>query len=122
MKKIVVLLILTIVLVGCNKKEKEECHSISGGGYDIIFDTNGGIEIGSMPVCIACPPDVYENLPIPEKEGYEFEGWYYDKKLTQKVGTDNSLYINPNPEYAEEDCIIGYNDVNLYAKWNKLDK
>ena len=121
MKKLVVLLLLTIMLVGCGKKEEETCQSISGGGYNIIFNTNGGEEISDMHVCIACPPDAYETIPIPQREGYEFGGWYYDKKLTYEIGTDSSLYVNPDPEYVKEECIIGYNDVNLYAKWIKIN-
>ena len=120
MKKLVVLLLLIIMLVGCGKKE-EVCQSISGGGYNIIFNTNGGEELSSMHVCIACPPDVYELLPIPTKDEYEFIGWYYDKKLTKKVDADSSLDVNTNPKYGKEDCIIGYNDVNLYAKWVKIN-
>lgn len=44
-------------------------------------------------------------LPTPERVGYVFEGWYYDKTYSLPY-TENSLYL----------YMI---DVTLYAKWSK---
>ena len=62
----------------------------------------------------------YEDLPVPEKEGYSFAGWYYDSELTNKVEgdvtvtEDMKLYshwisqtINTEDHFA---YIIGYPD------------
>ena len=43
-------------------------------------------------------------LPIPEKDGFDFVGWYTDENLTQKV--ENSKFILTS-------------DITLYAKWEK---
>ncbi len=75
-----------------------------------------------MHVCIACPPDSYEKLPIPEKDGYEFIGWYYDSKLTKKVEGESTLDVTPNSIKTKTGCAKGYKTRTLYAKWNKLDK
>ena len=50
--------------------------------------------------------DPYEDLPIPECEGYEFGGWYTDKELTQpfEKGTDMK------------------HNFHLYAKWIETGK
>ena len=122
----VVVVTTGVLIVKLNIKDdtepQEECHSITGGGFTIIFNTNNDISVNSMHVCIACPPDSYSDLPIPSKAGYEFLGWYYDSELTKKVEGTNSSSITPNPIYKQENCITGYKDVTLYAKWNKIDK
>lgn len=45
--------------------------------YTLLFDSLGGNEIDSVQVL---ENQVLENVPIPEKEGYEFVGWYYHNK------------------------------------------
>ena len=48
-----------------------------------------------------------ETLPLPEKEGYEFEGWYYDEGFERLAGKANAdLYVDE--------------DTTLYAKWEKI--
>ena len=69
-----------------NQQESmKSCISITGGNYDIIFNTDSDQKLENMSICIACAPDTYKDLPIPEKEGYEFEGWYLDKELIRQV-------------------------------------
>ncbi len=46
-------------------------------------------------------------LPTPERVGYIFEGWYYDKSYSLPY-TENSLYLYMT-------------NVTLYAKWSKED-
>ncbi len=45
-------------------------------------------------------------LPMPEREGYDFTGWYLDDKLTQFAGAYHDTY-----------CIT--KDTDFYAKWEK---
>ena len=134
MKKVIYigLMILVIVTTGVlivklnitdnNEDEiKEECQSITGGGFDIIFNTNSDVALDTMHVCIACPPNTYLDLPVPTKEGYVFDGWYYDVNLTKKVEVLNTIDITPIPT-KQDDCITGYTNITLYAKWNTIDK
>lgn len=115
---ILIVIILVIIKQNNNTSNKyEEC--ITGGGYTLKFDTNGGEELSSIHVCIACPPDAYEDLPIPQKDGYKFDGWYYDKSLTKQVKVKNTMDITPNAKTNDADCVIGYNDITLHAKWVK---
>lgn len=126
-KKILLVLVLSLALTGCGekketkKKEVEPCVSITGGAYVIIFETNDENPIENMSVCIACAPDTYQDLPVLESEGKEFDGWYYDKALTKKVEVTSSGEIEPSPKYDDKDntCIVGYNNMTLYAKWNE---
>ena len=130
MKKIIygVLMLMVVVITGIliiklnitKDEPKEECHSITGGGYDVIFNTNSNIILDNIHVCIACPPDTYLELPTLKQTGYIFDGWYYDEELTKKVEASTTLDITPNPVYKEENCITGYNDITLYARWNKI--
>jgi len=47
---------------------------------------------------------VYNNLPIPTKGGYRFDGWYKDSALTQKIDADYAVSA----------------DTTIYAKWTPL--
>ena len=93
---------------------------MTGGGFNIIFVTNTGIDIENMHVCIACPLDSYDDLPIPKRDNYEFLGWYYDKKLNNKVNVSSTREIDPVPDRDIKGCLVGYKDIKLYAKWSKI--
>lgn len=119
MKKVLILSIMIILLTtSCGKKEAV-CQDFTGGGYNLLFETNGGDSIPSMNVCIACSPSSYPEVPTPKKKGYKFEGWYYDIELTIKVDATYTYQINPVLKYNENNCHTGYEDVTIYAKWSK---
>ena len=132
MKKIIYGIIITIIvvitgilIVKLNMDEKpanEECYSITGGGYNISFNTNSDIILEDISVCIACSPDSYLSIPVVTREGYEFMGWYYDSEFTSKVEGTSTLNVIPQPIYEKGNCITGYKNIILYAKWNKIDK
>lgn len=67
-------------------------------GFYVTFNTNGGSIIPKEYIEYGKIIDLLKYKP--EKEGYEFEGWYRDKALTEK--TDSVKVIN---------------DVEVYAKW-----
>lgn len=80
----------------------------SGGGssyveYNLNFDTNGGDKIGSL----VKPGNTVIDLNdyIPEKEGYEFKGWYLDEDFTQPV-----------------DELTLTESTTVYAKWEKIEE
>ncbi len=51
--------------------------------YTVIFITNSDYYIAPMQLIYS---SLYLEQFIPVKEGYVFEGWYYDEALTNKVG------------------------------------
>lgn len=112
-----IIAIFVVYIVCFNNKKKVTCNEFTGGGFEIIFNTNGGNKIESMHTCIACSPDSYPLLPIPTKEGYIFDGWYYDKSFNNKVAGDSSLDVNPKESFDKNGCRTGYENVTLYAKW-----
>jgi len=122
MKKNIILVAIIIILIGImtimiiDNNKKEKCSSITGGSYNLIFNTNSDQEIETMNICIACNPYTYKDIPKGEKEGYKFEGWYYDKELTKKVEVKNTKDISPIPK-KKDGCTIGYKDINIYAKY-----
>ena len=65
--------------------------------YEITFESNGGNYLSNIKVDF---DSVLSNLPIPSKEGYEFDGWYYNDTLV-----NNEIY-----NYLE--------NVTFEAKWN----
>ncbi len=102
--------------------EKKECNSIDGGSFNLIFNTNGGKEISSMNICIVCSPDSYKSIPTPVRDGYNFGGWYYDKELTKKIEFTSTKDFEVIPEYDSNKCIIGYKDIEIFAKWIEKPK
>lgn len=132
-KKEIIIILVGVAVVSAvliyfgTSKEKEVNigggdNCITGGSFTVDFETNGGDEIESMGVCIACSPDSYDAMPTAKKEGYTFEGWYYDEALTKKVDGDTMLAVESNPITEGEDCITGYNSVKLYAKYTEETK
>lgn len=123
MKKKIILFIFTftivaivfIIIITNNKNNK--CIPFSGGSYNLIFVTNSNQKINSIRICIACPPDSYDKLPISLRDGYKFDGWYYDKELKNKVSAIKTNEIIPITKKDKNNCIIGYYDIKLYAKW-----
>ncbi len=70
--------------------------------YIISFDSNGGTLCESVAYEYG---STYDELPLSEKSGYKFDGWYYDIELTQAVNI--------------EDSVDSTGDKTLYAKWNE---
>ena len=121
MKKVIIvfstLILVFIIYLIISINKKNECIPFSGGSYNLIFITNSEEKIEDISVCIACPPDSYDNLPTPKKNGYIFDGWYYDKKLKNKVTGTKTNDIPPVSEIDKNNCAVGYKDIELYAKW-----
>ncbi len=67
---------------------------------EVKFEENGGLPVED--VTVSQGESVI--LPIPEKEGYTFAGWYTDEKLT----------VPFDPESEIDGTVV------LYAKWTKV--
>lgn len=113
-------LMLCLALTGCESKEKHECLPFVGGMFELNYNTNGGNEIEMMHVCVACAPSSYEALPVPEKEGYNFLGWYYDEAFEKQVEGESTLNVEHTERNTDEyGCETTYKPVTLYAKWGE---
>lgn len=81
----------------------------SGGShndsYTLRYDTNGGEKLSSESKTSKWTKD-YEDLPIPTREGYRFDSWYYDSKLKNEVTGD--VKVNTSV-------------VTLYAGWTAVE-
>ena len=73
--------------------------------YTLRYDTNGGEKLSSESKSSKWTKD-YEDLPIPTREGYRFDGWYYDSKLKNEVTGD--VKVNTSV-------------VTLYADWTAVE-
>lgn len=60
-------------------------------------------------------------LHVVYKDGYQFEGWYFDKELTEKLASLNSKDVDGKVKVNKDakDCIEGYSDITLYPKFVK---
>lgn len=89
----VLFILISFLLVACGQDAK----------YTIHFDSNGGSEVSS----IKTNGNESINLPDdPEKEGYQFDGWYKDNNTFRKSFSENSLLGEPINS-----------DITVYAKW-----
>ena len=95
MRKIITILLVMLSIVGLSSclggVEFELNFVVDGETYDTV-STNGK-EIVKMP-------------SDPTKDGYTFDGWYWDKDTWQKPFTANSLLDAPLSS-----------DMSVYAKW-----
>jgi uncharacterized repeat protein (TIGR02543 family) len=73
----------------------------SANQHTITFETNGGADIENLQVAY----NSNVQLPTPTKDGYTFDGWYYDEGLTSKA----DLTTMPDENLV------------LYAKWTKVN-
>ena len=80
---------------GTGDKKQETC--------EVEFHTEGG-SLKNKTLTIVKGAGLY--LPLPEKKGYDFTGWYLDKSLTQFAG-------------AYRDSYRITKDTDFYAKWEK---
>ncbi len=92
------LLVISLILMGAASAFMASCKDNNTVKYS--FDTNGGTEISEV---IKNKGEDYE-LPIPVKDGFEFEGWYL---------TDNFSGSPVTNAAAEE-------NTTYYAKWAQL--
>ncbi len=67
----------------------------------VAFDSWGGTDVPEAEIAFG---DSVPEPPPPEREGYIFEGWYSDSRLTERFDFSKSLTEN----------------TALYAKWKKI--
>ena len=96
MKKLSIILLVFVVLctliLGCNNKIKIE------------FETNGGSDIQTV---VINKINDFKLPDSPQKEGYEFVGWYLDNEFTK--------------EFQSLEKIEDLNKtIVLYAKWQEI--
>jgi len=72
--------------------------------YNIKYDANGG-KTKNASVKVVIGGSV--KLPVAEREGYTFKGWYTDRQVF--IGTEGETY---KPSRS----------ISLYARWEKSDK
>lgn len=97
MKKLVFLMLLVLLaLGGCQPKGPETT-------YTITFDANGGSAVAAIQIDGKSHVTSLEN---PTKEGYIFDGWFFDNDTFLNEFFTDTLTQNPITT-----------DIILYAKW-----
>lgn len=91
------LLALSLMFVGAVSLFVVSCGAST---YSLTFNTDGGAEISAVEV----QEGEEYTLPVPEREGYSFEGWY----LTADFSGDPVTTITAT------------GDTTFYAKWEQL--
>ncbi len=75
----------------------------TANNYTVTFDMGNGVALESRTVTF---DDAYGTLPVPEKAGYEFTGWYTSAVGGEKI-TDSSIVKTAD-------------DHTLYAHWELI--
>ena len=122
---IVLSLILTIVsfitsknsinVVMASVSTASKCDKVSNNNYKLNFVTNSNKSIVSIDTCANC--DKVDVMPVPEKQGFIFAGWYYDEKFNKRFEGTTTKDVKYLEKYDINGCIIGYEDITLYARW-----
>ena len=94
-----------------------ECIPLDGSGAKIYYNTNGGNVIESSSVCKTCGIREFPALPVPTKNDASFAGWYYDEKFNKRFEGTTTKDVKYLEKYDINGCIIGYEDITLYARW-----
>ncbi|QWC00154.1 InlB B-repeat-containing protein [Mycoplasmatota bacterium] len=110
MKKIIGFFIFSFVLfllLGCDELNTGTNMPITDitltDSVTIIFETNGGSLIDDL---VITQETEAIDLPSTTKEGFTFEGWYFDSDLTEN-------FTNAQPNLSES-------SFTLYAKWEPI--
>lgn len=83
----------------------------------VKFNTNGGSIISNMSICTSCSPTKVV-LPTPTKNGYVFQGWFADSKLTRKIEESTNDITGAN--WTIKSCTNS--ETTIYAKWEEASK
>lgn len=123
MKKFLFIFILFFSFNFCYAETVIESDSMTdymcpaGSAYNkIVYNTNGGNEIKSYYVSSYYDMDF--SFPVPVKEGYTFDGWYYDSSFKKKMIAIKPWEVEYTPVYDEKGCTATATTI-LYAKWVK---
>ena len=112
-KKIVENKEIPVILIDTNHDGIFDEEASNSTEYKIILDANGG---SVSPSILETVDGKLDNLPIPTKDGYNFEGWYTAIENGEKIDSnyifteDTTLYAIWKPQTPE---IIPVTDITL---------
>ena len=99
-----------------NTSTSNKLTIIENPNYYTISLSTGDDEETTIKVCPTCDDFKDIVLPTPEKENYEFDGWYADSDLTIKVSSlkdDWDKIIEANSKSENK-------NIKLYSKWKEV--
>lgn len=99
---ILLLVILSLGILSCSDLPDMD-NADADGKYTVNFETNGGSAIESQKISMT--GKLYEP-DDPQKEQYEFAGWYLDRQLTQTATFPLAIK----------------GDTTLYADWLRVEE
>ena len=86
-----------------SKEIKEPSNKKSNKTFTITFNPNGGRIKSANSTMTINQGDAYGELPMPIREGYDFQGWFKEKTGETKI--------------SESDIFKNLKDQTLYAQW-----
>lgn len=99
-----------------DSNDDDEHHS----KYTLHYVTNGGNHLSPETKSYKWTKD-YEDLPTPVRDGYTFEGWYWDLRLAKPVTGDVDVNKTTVTLYAKWSEKIGPDDTGV-SDWLETDE
>lgn len=84
--------------------------------YTLRYDVNGGEPLITNIKPFRLGTNPIGELPTPERDGYDFLGWFNAKEGGKEITKDfiQTSYISDN--------YVRYDDLTIYARWKKRDE
>lgn len=102
-------------------KDNKKCDSDKKIHFFVVFNNTDNSEVNKQEYCINCDLDKTIPKAFTQNPNVTFDGWYYDKDYKEKVEVDDATKLVLVPIKDENDCVTGFEDLNLYTKWKKQE-
>ncbi len=99
------------------KEDQELVVKYTRKNFSLSFETNGGTYVAGQTVPYGSTVDLSE-IEDPTKNGYEFDGWYLDKDLTQAAGTTVKVETDTILYAKWKGAPVKYSIVYMFEKYN----
>ena len=110
-------------------KDNDNSHLICSNEINklhISFNSNEGSQLDDLDICLTCSEEDV-TLPQPEKEGFNFVGWYSDESLENEVivdGLNTEVQLSQfklSVDTLSNGCSSDVANTTLYARYENYE-
>jgi uncharacterized repeat protein (TIGR02543 family) len=118
---VIVVFVCVFAFSGCGNKTKNELQT-----YTFVFESNGGT---AKETIVINKGEKLDLSVVPTKDGYYFDGWYFDLSDTENTSDcfyNDGVYYEESSAGSGSPVVYSYyydtkgkNPCTLYAKWSE---